>query len=97
MSPSRKEPTAHAARTARCPATCPTVAPSSMTARSASLTCVSGEARISGWSAAGKAIIAGIEGALAAKKVTYDLARQMPGATEVPTSTFADAIIAHLK
>ena len=50
-----------------------------------------------GWSAAGKAIIAGIEGALAAKKVTYDLARQMPGATEVPTSTFADAIIAHLK
>ncbi len=50
-----------------------------------------------GWSAPGKAIIAGIEGALAAKKVTYDLARQMPGATEVPTSTFADAIIAHLK
>jgi len=50
-----------------------------------------------GWGAAGKAIIAGIEGALAAKKVTYDLARQMPGATEVPTSTFADAIIAHLK
>ena len=50
-----------------------------------------------GWGAAGKAIVAGIEGALAAKKVTYDLARQMPGATEVPTSTFADAIIAHLK
>ena len=50
-----------------------------------------------GWGAAGKAIIAGIEGALAAKKFTYDLARQMPGATEVPTSTFADAIIAHLK
>jgi isocitrate dehydrogenase len=50
-----------------------------------------------GWMPAAKAIIAGIEGALAAKKVTYDLARQMPGATEVPTSTFADAIIAHLK
>ena len=50
-----------------------------------------------GWNAAGQAIVAGIEGALAAKKVTYDLARQMPGATEVPTSTFADAIIAHLK
>ena len=50
-----------------------------------------------GWGAAAKAIIAGIEGALAAKKVTYDLARQMPGATEVPSSTFADAIIAHLK
>jgi isocitrate dehydrogenase len=50
-----------------------------------------------GWGAAGRAIIAGIEGALAAKNVTYDLARQMPGATEVSTSTFADAIIAHLK
>ena len=50
-----------------------------------------------GWMPAAKSIIAGIEGALAAKKVTYDLARQMPGATEVPTSTFADAIIAHLK
>jgi isocitrate dehydrogenase len=25
--------------------------------------------------------------------VTYDLARQMPGATEVKTSQFADAII----
>ncbi|HZH41068.1 MAG TPA: isocitrate dehydrogenase (NADP(+)) [Gemmatimonadales bacterium] len=50
-----------------------------------------------GWGAAGRAVIAGIEGALAAKKVTYDLARQMPGATEVPTSSFADAIIAHLK
>jgi len=50
-----------------------------------------------GWGAAGSGIIAGIEGALAAKRVTYDLARQMPGATEVPTSSFADAIIAHLK
>jgi isocitrate dehydrogenase len=50
-----------------------------------------------GWMAAAKSIISGIEGALAAKKVTYDLARQMPGATEVPTSSFADAIIAHLK
>ena len=49
-----------------------------------------------GWGAAGRAIVTGIEGALAAKQVTYDLARQMPGAREVPTSTFADAIIAHL-
>src|SRR5262249_53671472 len=43
-----------------------------------------------GWTDAARAIIAGIEGAITAKRVTYDLARQMPGATEVPTSTFAD-------
>ena len=50
-----------------------------------------------GWSPGARAVVAGIEGAIAAKTVTYDLARQMPGAREVPTSTFADAIIAHLK
>jgi isocitrate dehydrogenase len=49
-----------------------------------------------GWPEVGRAIIAGIEGAIAAGRVTYDLARQMPGATEVSTSTFADAIIEHL-
>jgi isocitrate dehydrogenase len=49
-----------------------------------------------GWPEVGRAIIAGIEGAIGAKRVTYDLARQMPGATEVSTSTFADAIIEHL-
>ena len=50
-----------------------------------------------GWGDAAQAVIGGIEGALAAKRVTYDLARQMPGATEVSTSKFADAIIEHLK
>ena len=49
-----------------------------------------------GWPEVGRAIVAGIEGAIAAGRVTYDLARQMPGATEVSTSTFADAIIEHL-
>jgi isocitrate dehydrogenase len=49
-----------------------------------------------GWAEVSRAIIAGIEGAIAARRVTYDLARQMPGATEVSTSTFADAIIEHL-
>ncbi len=49
-----------------------------------------------GWAEVSRAIIAGIEGAIAAGRVTYDLARQMPGATEVSTSTFADAIIEHL-
>jgi isocitrate dehydrogenase len=46
-----------------------------------------------GWSAAADLIIKGIEGAIKAKRVTYDLARQMPGATEVKCSEFADAII----
>jgi isocitrate dehydrogenase len=49
-----------------------------------------------GWAEVSRAIIAGIEGAIAGGRVTYDLARQMPGATEVSTSTFADAIIEHL-
>jgi isocitrate dehydrogenase len=49
-----------------------------------------------GWSEVSRAIIAGIEGAIGSGRVTYDLARQMPGATEVSTSTFADAIIEHL-
>jgi isocitrate dehydrogenase len=49
-----------------------------------------------GWTEVAAAIEGGIEGAIAAGQVTYDLARQMPGATEVSTSTFADAIIQHL-
>jgi isocitrate dehydrogenase len=49
-----------------------------------------------GWDNVARAIVGGLEGAIAAKRVTYDLARQMPGATEVSTSTFADAIVEHL-
>jgi isocitrate dehydrogenase len=49
-----------------------------------------------GWKDVAAAIVRGIEGAIARGRVTYDLARQMPGATEVATSTFADAIIEHL-
>jgi len=49
-----------------------------------------------GWDEVARAIVRGLEGAIAAKRVTYDLARQMPGATEVSTSAFADAIIEHL-
>ncbi len=49
-----------------------------------------------GWNDVADAIIRGIEGAIAEGTVTYDLARQMPGATEVPTSGFAEAIIKHL-
>ena len=46
-----------------------------------------------GWDDAGKLIFAGLEQAIKAKTVTYDLARQMTGATEVSTTGFGDAII----
>jgi isocitrate dehydrogenase len=49
-----------------------------------------------GWQDVAQAIIRGIEGAIAAGTVTYDLARQMPKAREVPTSGFAEAIVKHL-
>src|SRR6266550_3195436 len=49
-----------------------------------------------GWKEVATAIVRGLEGAIGKARVTYDLARQMPGATEVSTSAFADAIIEHL-
>ncbi|MEO8576709.1 MAG: isocitrate dehydrogenase (NADP(+)) [Gemmatimonadales bacterium] len=45
------------------------------------------------WKEAAKLIVKGVENAIKAKRVTYDLARQMPGATEVSTSAFGDAVI----
>jgi isocitrate dehydrogenase len=48
------------------------------------------------WLEVGQAIVRGIEGAIAAGTVTYDLARQMPGATEVKASGFAEAIVTHM-
>ena len=50
-----------------------------------------------GWQEASDLIMHGIEIAIGNKTVTYDLARQMPGATEVSTSGFGDAIIAGMK
>ncbi|MEP6506915.1 MAG: isocitrate dehydrogenase (NADP(+)) [Gemmatimonadales bacterium] len=47
-----------------------------------------------GWNEAAKLIVSGVEKAIKTKKVTYDLARQMPGSTEVSTSGFGDGIIA---
>ena len=49
-----------------------------------------------GWDDVARAIVHGLEGAIGARRVTYDLARQMPRSTEVSTSAFADAIIEHL-
>jgi isocitrate dehydrogenase len=49
-----------------------------------------------GWVEAADLIIKGVDGAIASKKVTYDFARLMEGATEVKCSAFGDAIIAHM-
>jgi isocitrate dehydrogenase len=46
-----------------------------------------------GWKDVGQLIVRGLERAIKGKRVTYDLARQMPGATEVSTSAFGDEII----
>lgn len=49
-----------------------------------------------GWTEVSNLITNAYEKTLDQKVVTYDFARQMEGATEVPTSKFADAIIANL-
>ncbi|MEX1287589.1 MAG: NADP-dependent isocitrate dehydrogenase [Acidimicrobiia bacterium] len=46
-----------------------------------------------GWGEAADRIVAGLEGAIGDKIVTYDFARLTEGATEVRTSEFADAMI----
>jgi isocitrate dehydrogenase len=46
-----------------------------------------------GWTEAADLVVKGMDGAIAAKRVTYDFARLMDGATELKTSAFADAII----
>jgi isocitrate dehydrogenase len=50
-----------------------------------------------GWNEAEALVIEGVESAIRSKRVTYDLARQMPGATEVSTSAFGDQVIAGMK
>ncbi|MEO7501859.1 MAG: isocitrate dehydrogenase (NADP(+)) [Gemmatimonadaceae bacterium] len=50
-----------------------------------------------GWGEAATLVTRGVENAIKAKRVTYDLARQMPGATEVSTSAFGDAVIAGMR
>jgi isocitrate dehydrogenase len=52
--------------------------------------------RYMGWTEAADLILKGMDGAIQAKTVTYDFARQMQGATEVSCSKFGDAIIAHM-
>jgi len=52
--------------------------------------------RYLGWPQAADLIEKGLERTVQQKKVTYDLARQMEGATELKTSQFADAVIANM-
>ncbi len=49
-----------------------------------------------GWSEAAQLIDKGITGAIGAKRVTYDFARLMEGATEISCSEFGTAIIDHM-
>ncbi len=49
-----------------------------------------------GWTDVAEAIVRGLGGAIRSRRVTYDLARQMSGATEVSTSRFAEGIIEHV-
>lgn len=49
-----------------------------------------------GWQAAADMIVDATQRTITQKTVTYDLERQMEGATKVSTSGFADAIIANL-
>jgi len=52
--------------------------------------------RYLGWHEAAALIEGGLERTIQQKKVTYDLARQMQGATELKTSQFADAVIQNM-
>jgi isocitrate dehydrogenase len=49
-----------------------------------------------GWTEAADLIVKGMDGAIGAKRVTYDFARLMQGATELKTSEFADAVIKYM-
>jgi isocitrate dehydrogenase len=48
------------------------------------------------WNEAADLIVRGMEGAIAAKTVTYDFARMMPTATEVKCSELGEAIVKHM-
>jgi len=52
--------------------------------------------RYMGWPEAADLVIGSLEKAIDDKQVTYDLARMIPGATELKTSEFADAMIQRL-
>jgi isocitrate dehydrogenase len=50
-----------------------------------------------GWQEAADLIVKGLQGAIAAKTVTYDFARQMEGAKKIKCSEFATAMIGNMR
>ena len=52
--------------------------------------------RYMGWTEVADMIIKGVEGAIGSKKVTYDFARLMGGATEIQCSEFGQNIVDHM-
>jgi isocitrate dehydrogenase len=52
--------------------------------------------RYLGWTEAADLILKGLNGAIGSKRVTYDFARQMDGATEIKCSEFGSNIISHM-
>ena len=52
--------------------------------------------RYLGWTEVADLIIRGLNGAIGSKRVTYDFARLMQGATEIKCSEFGENIIAHM-
>jgi isocitrate dehydrogenase len=52
--------------------------------------------RYMGWTEVADLILKGLNGAIAGKKVTYDFARLMQGATEIKCSEFGNEIIASM-
>ncbi len=52
--------------------------------------------RYLGWTEAADLIIKGMDGAIAARIVTYDFARLMEDAKQVKCSEFGDAVIAKM-
>jgi len=52
--------------------------------------------RYMGWTEAADLVMASLEKTIANRTVTYDLARMMPGAKELKTSEFADAMIGNM-
>jgi isocitrate dehydrogenase len=52
--------------------------------------------RYMGWDEAADLILKGLNGAIDSKRVTYDFARLMEGATEIKCSAFGDNVIAHM-
>jgi len=49
-----------------------------------------------GWTEAARSIVEGVSSAIRSKTVTYDLARLMPGSTELSCSGFAKTVIGHI-